>query len=1046
MDNPFYNIGSGLVEIEASSVSTDTLYCDDITSISGIINLNLSTLSNINKVHCHTLSNVETYTQGNATTNNMFVKQTTTTSNITACNVSASNIIAHNISASNNVFGSNLITSNLIIYRGQNVLDTDGKIDYSWIKNAPVQNDGEGNIIITPPVIVTIFNNIINNISTGTGGDGDETYDPDLNDSNIFVHWRNVIYHPFYCRTGTDEQVAFGSNVFIEKNSKIYGVDSVDLIKTDAGRTRRLDSSLLNPVVFYDFATQECFLKTLNSSSNINASNIITSNITTNTLTSSNIITYQFTSSNVNSSNINSSNISTASFTATNSFSSNLVSSNVFSSNIVNINLWSSNISSSNVSSCNYYGVNVYASNIITSNLATSNMTSCNFSTNFITATNVAGQIGNFTDTVYVLSNIYSSNITSCNLVFLSNASWKTNANVLWQGLGGSNIAIGQSNATEKLDVIGNLKVSGGGSFASNNVIISSNISSVNALSISNINLFKNDGFVAGHFLSNLNYLTGNQAFIGTAGDVFSPSNQSSNLLVNWNSVIWKPLYQDSLLNVGFSSNVYFNKVSQLCTTEPIWDYTKSNNGIYKTFNSPFVRSNVVIDFNTLTATFCNVITSNLTVVGTTTSNVNTSNLTATVLIASNAFLSNAWASNLGINQINPLYNLDVRGTARIQSDLLVNSNIIGTCNLTIGSNIGIGTTTPAFRLDVAGTSMRLQGGAGTTPSTFFLNSTGVGATTSIIQFVNSSHRIICTDSNNYAGISNIGGGHNVYYQSIGHNFSGLALYNNGLTILSNQVLEFGRGVTKDGAAGKIGYQTYTTGSLDIVGAGTTSPNRSIKLWDDVNVSRNLTVSSNATITNNLVASNIGIGTSTPSFNLDISGFGMRLQGGASATPTIFYLNSTNAANTTSQIRFVNSGHFITCTDSNNYDGITSIGGGHNTFYKSIAHNFSGTVLTNDGIKTSSASDTIKGVKIVTQKLSDNMGNLVSEGFNITHNLNNANHECFISFRDTVNSNQDAFQGKVLAKGANTDHINVRRCDAIGWGVGPTMICMFVGL
>lgn len=85
MDNPFYNIGSGLVEIEASSVSTDTLYCDDITSISGIINLNSSTLSNINKIHCHTLSNVNTYTQGNAYTYNV-VSSTTTTSNLNITN------------------------------------------------------------------------------------------------------------------------------------------------------------------------------------------------------------------------------------------------------------------------------------------------------------------------------------------------------------------------------------------------------------------------------------------------------------------------------------------------------------------------------------------------------------------------------------------------------------------------------------------------------------------------------------------------------------------------------------------------------------------------------------------------------------------------------------------------------------------------------------------------------------------------------------------------------------------------------------------------
>jgi hypothetical protein len=46
-------------------------------------------------------------------------------------------------------------------------------------------------------------------------------------------------------------------------------------------------------------------------------------------------------------------------------------------------------------------------------------------------------------------------------------------------------------------------------------------------------------------------------------------------------------------------------------------------------------------------------------------------------------------------------------------------------------------------------------------------------------------------------------------------------------------VLEFGRGVSKEGSAGRIGYQTFTAGALDIVGAGTTGSNRKIKLWSE---------------------------------------------------------------------------------------------------------------------------------------------------------------------------------------------------------------------
>ena len=46
-----------------------------------------------------------------------------------------------------------------------------------------------------------------------------------------------------------------------------------------------------------------------------------------------------------------------------------------------------------------------------------------------------------------------------------------------------------------------------------------------------------------------------------------------------------------------------------------------------------------------------------------------------------------------------------------------------------------------------------------------------------------------------------------------------------------NQGKEIEKEVGKQGDAGKIGYQTFTTDALDIVGAGTDGKNRKIKLW-----------------------------------------------------------------------------------------------------------------------------------------------------------------------------------------------------------------------
>jgi len=632
--------------------------------------------------------------------------------------------------------------------------------------------------------------------------------------------------------------------------------------------------------------------------------------------------------------------------------------------------------------------VNIFASNIITSNFSTSNATACNINANFITATNLAGTIGNIGNQLSVLSNIFTSNITSCNVVALSNnfhtfsnASWKFNDSNIYQGLNEKVIAIGKTNATQKLDVEGTILgsnvsfcnfliyrgsniVDSSGKidfhtwisnkmFSSNatgatigNLVLTSNAttSTGTAMSLNFKSLFLNNGNIASDFLQHLNELAGNSNFGVTGGDTFNPTTQSSNLLTNWNSVIWKPLYQDTNFNLGFSSNVFFNRFSQLCTTEPSWDYTKTNSGMYKTFNSPFVRSNVVIDFNTYTATLCNVITSNATInFNLTTSNIRTSNIIASNITTSNVYglnanLSNLWASNVGINQINPLYNLDVNGGARIQNNLIALKDIICTSNisasniegrtnmttsnlwvrtcanlydniagvtnraiplqvintytagatgisqislkvsnsnginvgsfdqcsahgsiqagfdasgiymsmgcsnwygfcpdsLTIrnGGNVGIGTSNPAYRLDVSGNT-RLNN--------TFIGDVGWGA--SFAGFAHSN----CISQTNYALLQqstgqtylNCATSRTINFRV--NNQDTMIMNNNTLGILGANVIEFGQGVSgKEGNAGKIGYQTFTTGALDILGAGTST--RNIKLWDNVTIADKLTI------------------------------------------------------------------------------------------------------------------------------------------------------------------------------------------------------------
>lgn len=66
-------------------------------------------------------------------------------------------------------------------------------------------------------------------------------------------------------------------------------------------------------------------------------------------------------------------------------------------------------------------------------------------------------------------------------------------------------------------------------------------------------------------------------------------------------------------------------------------------------------------------------------------------------------------------------------------------------------------------------------------------------------------------------------------------------------------VLEFGAGESKEGNAGKIGYQQFDGNALAIVGAGSDNSNRKVHLWDNLVVDKNLDVYGNITLPQNTV-------------------------------------------------------------------------------------------------------------------------------------------------------------------------------------------------
>jgi cytoskeletal protein CcmA (bactofilin family) len=62
------------------------------------------------------------------------------------------------------------------------------------------------------------------------------------------------------------------------------------------------------------------------------------------------------------------------------------------------------------------------------------------------------------------------------------------------------------------------------------------------------------------------------------------------------------------------------------------------------------------------------------------------------------------------------------------------------------------------------------------------------------------------------------------------------------IRIKGNHEIEMGRGMNKEGNAGKIAYNKWGDNQLDIIGAGTDQYHRKINLWDDVEVAGELEV------------------------------------------------------------------------------------------------------------------------------------------------------------------------------------------------------------
>ncbi|HMO38143.1 MAG TPA: hypothetical protein PKC76_00965 [Saprospiraceae bacterium] len=157
----------------------------------------------------------------------------------------------------------------------------------------------------------------------------------------------------------------------------------------------------------------------------------------------------------------------------------------------------------------------------------------------------------------------------------------------------------------------------------------------------------------------------------------------------------------------------------------------------------------------------------------------------------------------------------------------------------TAAGNVGIGTNNPSNKFDLVGAAR-----TGTHATNLPFYATGdVGENSNGFEFRHSNGtagigfgwRTIYatgTNGNNSIALASQGTG-GIFFNTNGTTRMTIDGSGN-IGINGNAALEFGAGVTpKQSDAGKIGYQTFTTGALDIVGAGTEGTNRKIKLWSE---------------------------------------------------------------------------------------------------------------------------------------------------------------------------------------------------------------------
>lgn len=317
-DSHFYNVGSGLTDIDCTQVTTDYLITDNVNSITGLMDFNNNNLSNVNLINGISLSILNNRTIGTSnvayltsnvaySTSNMAYPLNVAVYDAMAFSNTSLSVTKPTFNASGIVACSNLnVTNTIIRVNGSNLVGTDKKIDYNtWIKGGPVFSNGDNTLAIAALALagaaaggvvgaMTLIagspaRNILDaggNFANDAVADIGDLLDVDASNlsgqsNKVYVNWKQVTNRCLYNNNGS-EKVAFGDDVMISSTKKLLGVNpsSLSSVYDFNGKKIKYIEALPSTYTVFDFNTKELFASQATLCNLTTSNAVITSNVT----------------------------------------------------------------------------------------------------------------------------------------------------------------------------------------------------------------------------------------------------------------------------------------------------------------------------------------------------------------------------------------------------------------------------------------------------------------------------------------------------------------------------------------------------------------------------------------------------------------------------------------------------------------------------------------------------------------------------------------------------------------------------------------------